>query len=63
MSLHDMDQMPDAVAESARVLARGGRLCLAIPHPVNSAGSFQARDGRRRSPSKAHIWIQPRTTG
>jgi SAM-dependent methyltransferase len=44
MSLHDMDRMPEAVAEAARVLERGGRLCLAIPHPVNSAGSFQARD-------------------
>jgi len=45
MSLHDMDQMPDAVAEAARVLDRGGRLCLAIPHPVSSAGSFTSRDG------------------
>lgn len=44
MSLHDMDRMPEAVAEAARVLEPGGRLCLAIPHPVNSAGSFQSRD-------------------
>ncbi|MDQ2812453.1 MAG: class I SAM-dependent methyltransferase [Actinomycetota bacterium] len=44
MSLHDMDRMPEAVAEAARVLERGGRLCAAIPHPVNSAGSFQGRD-------------------
>jgi SAM-dependent methyltransferase len=44
MSLHDMDRMPQAVAEAARVLEPGGRLCLAIPHPVNSAGSFQGRD-------------------
>ena len=40
MSLHDMDRMPEAVAEAARVLERGGRLVVAIPHPVNSAGSF-----------------------
>jgi SAM-dependent methyltransferase len=45
MCLHDMDQMPDAVAESARVMERGARLCLAIPHPVNSAGCFEGRDG------------------
>ena len=45
MCLHDMDQMPGSVAESGRMLEHGGRLCLAIPHPVNSAGSFQARDG------------------
>jgi SAM-dependent methyltransferase len=44
MSLHDMDQMPQAVAEAARVLEHGGRLVMAIPHPVNSAGSFQSRD-------------------
>jgi SAM-dependent methyltransferase len=44
MSLHDMDRMPEAVAEAGRVLERGGRLCAAIPHPINSAGSFQARD-------------------
>jgi SAM-dependent methyltransferase len=40
MCLHDMDQLPRAVAEAARVLERGGRLCAAIPHPVNSAGDF-----------------------
>ncbi len=45
MCLHDMDQMPQAVAEAARVLERGGRLCATIPHPVNSAGVFQGRGG------------------
>lgn len=45
MCLHDMDRMPQAVAEAGRVLEPGGRLCLAIPHPVNSAGGFQGRDG------------------
>jgi SAM-dependent methyltransferase len=43
MCLHDMDRMPAAVAEVARVLEPGGRLCAAIPHPVNSAGDFQGR--------------------
>lgn len=33
MSLHDMDDMPGAVAEAARVLARGGRFCFAASHP------------------------------
>src|SRR6266702_3035677 len=40
MCLHDIDRMPSAVAEAARVLEPGGRLCAAIPHPVNSAGDF-----------------------
>ncbi len=44
MSLHDMDRMPEAVAEAGRVLEPGGRLCVAIPHPVHSAGSFRGRD-------------------
>lgn len=43
MCLHDMDSMPSAVAEAARVLEHGGRLCAVIPHPVNSAGDFQGR--------------------
>jgi hypothetical protein len=42
--LHDIDDMPRAVAEIARVLGRSGRLCTAIPHPINTAGSFESRD-------------------
>ncbi|HEY2263852.1 MAG TPA: class I SAM-dependent methyltransferase [Streptosporangiaceae bacterium] len=44
MCLHDIDRMPAAVAEAARVLEPGGRLCAAIPHPVNSAGRFSGRE-------------------
>jgi SAM-dependent methyltransferase len=44
MCLHDIDDLPHAVAEIARVLARPGRLCAAIPHPINTAGSFDGRD-------------------
>jgi SAM-dependent methyltransferase len=44
MSLHDIDRMPQAVAQIARVLDRGGRLCLAIVHPLSSAGSFSGKD-------------------
>ena len=48
MSLHDIDAMPAAVREVARVLEPGGRLCLAIVHPINSAGRFEqpAADAR-----------------
>ena len=41
MSLQDIDGMPAAVGEMARVLQPGGRLCLAIVHPLNSAGRFE----------------------
>jgi SAM-dependent methyltransferase len=44
MTLHDIDGMVDAVHEVARVLEPSGRLCLAIPHPINSAGEFPTRD-------------------
>jgi len=40
MSLQDVDDLDGAVRESARVLEPGGRICLAIVHPLNSAGSF-----------------------
>jgi SAM-dependent methyltransferase len=43
MSLQDVDDLVDAVREVARVLAPGGRLCLAIVHPLNSAGTFASR--------------------
>jgi SAM-dependent methyltransferase len=40
MSLQDVDEMATAIEEAARVLETGGRLCLAIVHPLNSAGRF-----------------------
>jgi SAM-dependent methyltransferase len=42
MSLQDVDAMEEALAESARVLVPGGRLVMAITHPVNTAGRFPA---------------------
>jgi SAM-dependent methyltransferase len=39
-SLMDIEDMSGALRETARVLEERGRLCLAIVHPVNSAGSF-----------------------
>jgi SAM-dependent methyltransferase len=37
MSLMDVDDMSASVAELARVLEPGGRLALAVVHPINSA--------------------------
>jgi SAM-dependent methyltransferase len=41
MSLHDIDAMCAAIKEVARMLEHGGRFCLAIVHPINSAGRFE----------------------
>ncbi|MGH7125883.1 MAG: class I SAM-dependent methyltransferase [Stellaceae bacterium] len=43
MSLQDIDAMQAAVQEVARVLVPGGQFCLAIVHPINSAGRFAER--------------------
>jgi SAM-dependent methyltransferase len=40
MSLQDVDDYVGAIREAARVLETGGRLCIAIVHPLNSAGEF-----------------------
>jgi len=40
MSLQDVENLDGAVAEIGRVLEPGGRLCVAIVHPLNSAGYF-----------------------
>jgi SAM-dependent methyltransferase len=44
MSLINTDDLDGAVAEAARVLAPGGRYCVAITHPLNTAGAFASRD-------------------
>lgn len=44
MSLMNTDDLGGAVREAARVLAPGGRYCIAIVHPLNTAGAFTSRD-------------------
>lgn len=44
MSLQDMDDPDAAIGEAARVLETGGRLCLAVVHPLASAGQFDGDD-------------------
>jgi ubiquinone/menaquinone biosynthesis C-methylase UbiE len=50
MSLMDMDDMPAALREIARVLAPGGLLVAPVVHPLNSAGVFSPRDGDETAP-------------
>jgi SAM-dependent methyltransferase len=42
-TLMDVDDLPGAVREAARVLEPGGRLMLTITHPVTNVGSDQGR--------------------
>jgi SAM-dependent methyltransferase len=44
MSLQDMDDLPGAVREAARVLEPGGRFCFVVVHPLSSAGDFQGEE-------------------
>jgi SAM-dependent methyltransferase len=44
MSLQDVDDFRRAIGETARVLHAGGRMCMAIVHPLNSAGEFANED-------------------
>ncbi len=47
MSMQDVDDMPRAIVEAARVLEPRGHLVMAIVHPINSAGTFMpALDGQ-----------------
>jgi len=44
MSLMDMDDMEGSVREAARVLQPGGRLCLAVVHPLSAVGAFASKE-------------------
>lgn len=43
-SLMDVEDMPSAVAEAARVLDRAGRFCVCVTHPFRDAGRFESRE-------------------
>jgi SAM-dependent methyltransferase len=43
-SLMDVDDMPAAIGEAARVLQPGRPLCLCVTHPVADAGRFQSKE-------------------
>ena len=43
-SLMDVDDMPAAVAEAARVLEPGRPLCVCVTHPTADAGRFQSTE-------------------
>ena len=42
--LMDVQDMPGAIHEVARVLRPGGRFCASVTHPLADAGKFEARE-------------------
>jgi ubiquinone/menaquinone biosynthesis C-methylase UbiE len=44
MCLQDVDDLEQVIAEIARILQPGKQACLAIVHPLNSAGNFRSED-------------------
>ena len=44
MSLQDVDDFAAAIGEAARLLEVGGRLCLAVVHPISSGGRFETEE-------------------
>ena len=49
MSLQDVTDAAGAIREAARVLEPGGHLCLAVVHPLGSAGRSTATTPTARS--------------
>ena len=43
-SLMDVQDMPGAVREGARVLRPEGRFCVSVVHPMSDAGRFESRE-------------------
>jgi SAM-dependent methyltransferase len=44
MVLINVDDLEGVVREAARVLEPGGRFCIAITHPINTAGKFETKE-------------------
>jgi SAM-dependent methyltransferase len=44
MSLMNVDSLDAAVREAARVLEPRGRFCIALTHPLNTAGTFVSEE-------------------
>jgi SAM-dependent methyltransferase len=44
MVLMNVDDLGSVVSEAARVLESGGRFCIAITHPISTAGEFEAKE-------------------
>ena len=57
-ALMDVDDMPRAVSEAARVLRPGGRLCACVTHPLADAGTWEG-DGDDARFVIADAYLEP----
>lgn len=63
MSLQDVDEMEGAMTELGRILSPGGRLVMAIVHPLNSGGRFGRAEGAETPPFVIEgSWYERRAT-
>jgi SAM-dependent methyltransferase len=59
MSLQDIADLEAAVSEVARVLVEGGRFCVAIAHPIRSAGHFTSKQADSGFALKSYFEPRP----
>jgi SAM-dependent methyltransferase len=63
MSVMNLDDPEAGIGEAARVLEPGGRLCIAVVHPIDGAGAFEGDEfvirGSYFEP-KAKVWTSDR---
>lgn len=59
MSLQDVLDLDRTVAEVARVLQAGGVFCLAIAHPIRSAGGFHTKEASSSFEMESYFDARP----
>ena len=59
MSLHDVPDLDRTIREVARVLAPSGSFCIAIAHPIRSAGGFETKEAHSRFQMESYFDARP----
>lgn len=59
MSLHDVPDLDRTVTEVARVLRPGGTFCVAIAHPIRSAGGFHTKEASSGFEIASYFDVRP----